>query len=117
MPWINVTCRKTLSEEHQDEAKAELAKILDDVLGKEESGLFITFNKAYGFYRAGQRNDDSAIFDVRYIGNFVLDKKREVTTRIANYFKELLGLDPEKVIVIFNEVSSENWGRHQGNYS
>ena len=116
MPWVNVNVNRTFSEEKQDQLKAELAKILYDVLEKEERGVVVTFNTVFGMYRAGERCDDAAALDVKYIGNFALEKKQEITRRVCKLFSESLGLDPKKIIVLFTEVLSENWGRREGNY-
>ena len=108
MPWINIFMPNSITGETQEKIKSELAKILFDVLGKEERGVYITFSKVEGFYRAGKPCTDGAILDIRYIGDFGLDKKKEITKRICDLLADELDIDPEKVIVPFSELQSEN---------
>jgi hypothetical protein len=54
MPWVNVIFGETVSRGEQDQIKSEIARILKDILGKEEQGLSVTFFKTDGFFRAGE---------------------------------------------------------------
>jgi phenylpyruvate tautomerase PptA (4-oxalocrotonate tautomerase family) len=117
MPWVNINLAKTITEEQQDTIKAELAKIFYEVLEKEEQrGFFVIFNHLFGFYRMGERCEDAAALDVKYIGMFALSKKQEVTRRVCQVFSDVLNFDPKKIIIVFTEVMSENWGRREGDY-
>jgi phenylpyruvate tautomerase PptA (4-oxalocrotonate tautomerase family) len=116
MPWVNVIFGKTVSREEQEQIKSEIARILRDVLGKEEQGLSVTFFTADGFYRAGEGSSDAAVIEVRYIGQFPLAKKQEITRRLCDLLVKLLKLAPLKIIVLFSEFASENWGRKAGDF-
>ena len=116
MPWVNAIFGKTVSREEQEQIKSETARILRDVLGKEEQGLSITFFTADGFYRAGEAGPDAAVVEVRYIGQFPLAKKQEITRRLCDLLVKLSKLAPLKIIVLFSEFASENWGRKAGDF-
>jgi phenylpyruvate tautomerase PptA (4-oxalocrotonate tautomerase family) len=100
----------------QEISRSEIARVLKDSLEKEEQGLSVTFFKTDGFFRAGEACSDAAVVEVRYIGQFSLVKKQEITRRICELFERLLKLDPLKVIVLFSEFPSENWGRKAGDF-
>jgi phenylpyruvate tautomerase PptA (4-oxalocrotonate tautomerase family) len=117
MPWINVTTGQILSAEQTDRVKAELAAIMLETLAKEERGLVVTFADPYAFYRAGEASSDGAVVDIRYIGSFPLEKKQEITRRISTFLASLAGYSVDKTIVLFDEMSSENWGRKGGDFS
>ena len=116
MPWVNAIFGKEVSKEEQDQIKSEIARILKDILGKEEQGLSVTFFKTDGFFRAGEACSDAAVVEVRYIGQFPLVKKQEITRCICELLERLLKLAPLKVIVLFSEFPSENWGRKAGDF-
>ena len=117
MPWVNAYLDRELSSKEQESVKNELAEILWDVLAKEERGIYVTFSSTAGVYRAGERCHDGAIINIKYIGNFSLAKKQEITRRICAFMSQHLALDPVNIIVPFDELVSENWGRREGNYS
>ena len=87
-----------------------------EVFGKEEQGLTVTFQAADGFFRAGEASSDSAVVEINYIGQFPLAKKQEVTRRLCDLLNRVLRLAAQKVIVLFSEFSSENWGRKAGDF-
>ena len=117
MPWIDLLTPQTVSYNTQEKIKSGLASILMEVIQKEERGLIVTFRGAQGFYHAGEASEKSAVVDVRYIGAFPPEKKREITKKICALLEKELKSDPEKIYVPFSELSSENWGRKGGNYS
>jgi phenylpyruvate tautomerase PptA (4-oxalocrotonate tautomerase family) len=116
MPWVNVNTGKSVSSEDQVSIKSGVAAILLETLDKQERGLNVTFVKTDAYYRAGESCDDAAAVDIRYIGAFALEKKREITRRVCKLLEDVLSVDPRKVIVLFSETDSQNWGRNQGEF-
>jgi phenylpyruvate tautomerase PptA (4-oxalocrotonate tautomerase family) len=117
MPWINITLSRPCALEKQERIKSELATILQDLMEKPEQGLTITFTAAFGFFRGGARREDAAVVDIKYIGEFPLPVKQQLTRRVAALLESALGLDPQKIIVLMTEAKSENWGRKAGDFS
>jgi len=117
MPWIDVHYSRKLSQDETRTLKSEFASILKSVFDKNEGGLNVTFSDVYAFYRGGEPTDAAIVLDVRYIGHFTLEQKREVTKRMAETASRLLHVDPQKAVVLFSEIESENWGRGAGDFS
>ena len=117
MPWVNIMTSFDFPQEKQEVIKREVAQALFDVIGKEERSIFVTFCQAFGFYRGGVSSPDSAIVELKYIGNFSLEQKQELTRRFCRVMEDNLKLDPQKIIMPVEELVSENWGRRAGNYS
>ncbi len=116
MPWVNAILAKGCSKEEQEKIKAEMAKILNEVLGKDERGLTVTFQVADGFFRAGQACLDGAVVEIKYIGQFPAAKKQDLARRTADLLNKVLGLSLQKISVPFSELSSENWGGKLGDF-
>jgi len=116
MPFMNVITETECTRAQMNTLKAGVAAILEEVLDKPERGVFVTFSHMDGFYRAGEYTDDSAILDLKYIGEFDLQVKQELTKKLCELFRDELGCDPEKIIVPITEKVSANWGRRFGNY-
>ena len=116
MPWVNVNTGKAVSEADQESIKSGVAAALLETLDKQERGLNVTFVKTDAYYRAGKSCDDAAAVDIRYIGTFALEKKQEITRRVCELLVDTLSLDPTKIIVLFTEMDSQNWGRNQGDF-
>ena len=116
MPYVNVVTEKKCLAAEQDRLKAGIAVVMHEVLGKDEKGLVIAFTGADGLFRSGEQATDGAVIDVRYIGGFDLVKKKQLTKKLCELMRDVLGCDPEKIIVPISEMASENWGRHFGNY-
>lgn len=116
MPWVNIVVSAPCSRETQNKIKTSLGKILAETMNKPEQGLTVTFTATFAFYRGGTACNDAVVVDMRYIGEFPLEVKREVTRRTAGLLAETLGVDPLKVSVLMSEVRSDNWGRKAGDY-
>ena len=116
MPYVSLITERKCSAAEQLKLKSGIADILAAVLDKEESGLVVTFPSVDGFFRAGEKSANAAVVEVRYIGQFSLDKKQELTRKLCELCRAILAADPEKVIVPITEMVSENWGRRAGNY-
>ncbi len=117
MPWCNIVVSKPVSPEDQQEIKAELGRALAETMDKPETGLAVTFVSTDGFFRGGAAVEDAAAVDLRYIGEFPLPVKQEVTRRVSGLLARVLGVDPMKIMLVMSEVKSENWGRRGGDFS
>ncbi|MHB0879206.1 MAG: hypothetical protein ACYC5O_24475 [Anaerolineae bacterium] len=117
MPWVNVMVGKQVSAQAQEQVKAGLARTMGELMDKQEAGLVVTFTEAVGFYRGGAASPDAAVVDARWIGQFPLSVKQDLTKQVAALLASALGADPMKVIVLMTELSSENWGRKAGDFS
>ncbi len=117
MPWVSVHTAAAVPAGTQETVKAEIGKILADELRKEEQGLFVTFQHVDGLYRAGARDAAAAVLEVRYIGRYDLAAKQQVTRRACRLLAASLDLDAQKIIVLFREMDSADWGRKGGEYS
>lgn len=116
MPWVNVNTGKAVSGANRETIVSGVATIMLETLKKQERGLNVTFVKTDAYFRAGKSCDDAAAVDIRYIGTFAIEKKQEITRRVCRLLETTLTLDPSKIVVLFSEMDSQNWGRNQGDF-
>ena len=117
MPWVNLVTAVPLSEKSQLEAKRVVAEVLKESIGREEKAVYVSFTTTNGFFWGGEPVKDVGIFDIRWIGQYDLDKKRSITRALTERLAGPLGLSPDRTRVIFTDKSSEDWGRNRGDYS
>lgn len=117
MPWVNITVSKPCEVQAQEQIKAGLATIMGKLMDKQEAGLVVSFTEAVGLYRGGVPSPDAAVVDARWIGQFPLAVKQNLTKQVAALLASALAIDPMKVIVLMTELSSGNWGRKAGDFS
>jgi len=117
MPWARIYLLHPVEAAQQEVIQREVGRILLEEMKKEVTKLLVTFHPILGLYRGGIPSEDAAGIELGYVGRFGLTEKQSVTRRICHYMGECLGLDPQKIYVVFQEVESANWGRREGNYS
>jgi hypothetical protein len=117
MPWVNLVTAVPLSEELQSQAKRVVAEVLKEAIGREEKAVYVSFTTTSGFYWGGEPVSDVGIFDIRWIGEYGLDRKKAITRALTERLAGPLGLNPDRMRAIFTEKSSEDWGRNRGDYS
>ena len=117
MPWVNLVTAVPLSEKSQTETKRVVAEVLKESIGREEKAVYVSFTTTYGFFWGGEPVKDVGIFDIRWIGTQTLEKKRLITRALTERLAGPLGLNPDRMRVVFTEKSSEDWGRNRGDYT
>jgi phenylpyruvate tautomerase PptA (4-oxalocrotonate tautomerase family) len=117
MPWVHIVTARKLSAEQQETLQTAVSGILEDLAGKKKQGVYISIARPEAFFWGGENRDDAAVFDVQWIGDFGLEMKKEGTRRICMEAATAVGLDPDRVRVLFTEKTSGDWGRNRGDYS
>jgi phenylpyruvate tautomerase PptA (4-oxalocrotonate tautomerase family) len=111
MPWINITTAASLGTDTRRTVAAELATVLHEIVGKDPAGVFVSFTTADEFYWGGERSVESAMFDVKWIGEFSEEQRNAIASRVLEAIVPAAGLATKKCRVIFTSKSSEDWGR------
>jgi phenylpyruvate tautomerase PptA (4-oxalocrotonate tautomerase family) len=117
MPWVNVVTTRALGDAERSTINAGVTAALVAHAGKQPQGVYVSFTRPDAFYWGQEQRDDSAIFEVRWIGEFSLDVKRTITRIVSTEIAPAVGLDPDRVRVLFTTFSTADWGRNRGDYS
>ena len=111
MPWINVTTAKSLDPTQRKSIADGVAKTLNLNIDKDPAGVFVSFVTADEFYWGGESRRDSAMFDIRWIGEFSSDQKKAIASDICGSLAPAVGFESTKTRVVFTSKVSDDWGR------
>ena len=111
MPWVNIVTGCSIPKDRRAETAEGISRTLNEVIGKDPAGVFVSFTRADDFYWGGSPRDDAAIFDLRWIGEFSADQKREISRRICGVIGPAAGLEAARTRVVFTSKAGEDWGR------
>jgi phenylpyruvate tautomerase PptA (4-oxalocrotonate tautomerase family) len=117
MPWVNVVTTRKLADAELEKLNAGITAALIEHADKQAPGVYVSVTRPEVFYWGQEKRDDSAIFDVRWIGEFSLEVKRQITRRFSTEIAPAIGLDPDRVRVLFTTFATADWGRSRGDYS
>ena len=117
MPWVNIITARKLTQTELGTVNTGITAALVAHAGKKPGDVFLTVARPETFLWGGERSDDAAIFEVRWLGDFSLQAKRAITRIVATEVAPAVGLAPDRVRVIFSTYPTADWGRNRGDYS
>jgi phenylpyruvate tautomerase PptA (4-oxalocrotonate tautomerase family) len=117
MPWVNVVTMRKLGDAELQKLNSGITAALVAHAGKQPQGVYVSVTRPEAFFWGQEKRDDSAIFEVRWIGEFGLEVKRTITRIVSTEIAPAVGLDPDRVRVLFSTFASADWGRSRGEYS
>ena len=117
MPWVNVLTTRKLAQSELGVINTGITAALVAHAGKRPVDVFLTVARPEAFLWGGEKSDNAAIFEVRWLGEFNLEAKRAITRVVATEIAPSVGLDPDRVRVIFATYATADWGRNRGDYS
>jgi phenylpyruvate tautomerase PptA (4-oxalocrotonate tautomerase family) len=83
MPWVNVVTMKKLGDAELQKLNAGVTAALVAHAGKQPQGVYLSVSRPEAFFWGQEKRDDSAIFEVRWIGEFGLEVKRTITLQLG----------------------------------
>lgn len=116
MPWVNIVTARKLTDEEVRTLNDGITRTLVEYAGKQPGGVFVSHTRPEVFLWGQEKRDDAAILEIRWIGVFTLDVKRAITRILTTEVAAAVGLDPDRVRVLFTTFATEDWGRNRGDY-
>ena len=114
MPFIDSKVSVSISEEQEQELKAELGKAIALIPGKSESWLMTGFCDEYHLYFRGDNSEPAAFIEVKVFGKENPAAFDALTARICEIFHEVLNIAPDHIYIKYEAVA--NWGWNGGNF-
>ena len=117
MPWVNVVTTRNLADAELQTLNTGITAALVEHAGKQPAGVFVSVTRPEVLFWGQEKRDDAAMFEVRWIGEFTLEVKRTITRILSTVVAPAIGLDPDRVRVLFTTFATADWGRNRGDFS
>lgn len=114
MPFINTKINTKLTKEQRDTLKTKLGQAITTIPGKSEAWLMVAFEENIPLYFKGSDEGTIAFIEVKVFGKASPSIFNTLTGKICSIYSEVLGMDPSKIYVKYEEV--ENWGWNGSNF-
>ena len=107
MPFINAKFSSTVSPEKETALKSALGEAIT-LLGKSERYLMVQISDNCRLYFGGENSAPIAFFDVSLLHSAPRASYEDLTAKLCEIAKDVMGVDGSNVYVKFEET--ENWG-------
>ncbi|MGQ9662310.1 MAG: phenylpyruvate tautomerase MIF-related protein [Kiritimatiellia bacterium] len=108
MPLVKLETSATLAEPQKKRLLDDLTAMVVEVTGKPKQYVMVTVQAA-AIAMAGH-SGPGAFVDVRGIGGLIPQVNRELSKRICETLKSVLGIPADRVYLTFTDVPATNWG-------
>lgn len=114
MPFISTVTTKTIDKETRELLKSELGKIIEDLPGKNERWLMLSFEDNIPMYFKGDDSSDTAYIEVKIFGSAPDSAYDKLTADICALYESKLGISADRIYVKYEEC--ERWGWNGSNF-
>ncbi|NLM51825.1 MAG: hypothetical protein GX197_03245 [Firmicutes bacterium] len=108
MPYIRLSVAKKIHPDDEQKLVDGLGVALSKIPGKEPQWTMVEVSDGLKMYFGGKRQDDMVFADVKYVGRFPYQKKKEFTREAFNVINAILGTPKDKICLTITEY--DNWG-------
>lgn len=108
MPLVKLETSATLAEPEKKQLLENLTAIVVEVTGKPKEYVMVTVQSAA--IALGGHSSTAAFVDIRGIGGLTPKVNRELSKRICETLKSVLGIPADRVYLTFTDVPATNWG-------
>jgi Uncharacterized protein, 4-oxalocrotonate tautomerase homolog len=108
MPYINSRITVKLSEQQEENLKSQMGKIIEEIPGKSEEWLMVSFDDNKTIYFRGKKMEKAAFVEVKIFGTTERQYKNKVTDLICSLYEKELNIPKDGIYIIFSEVN--DWG-------
>jgi len=109
MPYIKFEISKKIDSIQKEELKYRFAEILLKEGEKPEEYFMFSINENIDMWFRGKKSEVIYI-DLKYVGEFSLIQKDNITKQVCNMCSEITGIIQENIYITFQEIAGENWG-------
>lgn len=114
MPLLTLQTSVRLSNQDRYNLVGPLSKIVSECLGKPERYVMVAVSEAAMLMDGVDM--PTAYADISSIGGLSTEINRKLSERICLLLQDQLGISPDRVYLVFTNVSGENWGWDSGTF-
>lgn len=107
MPFIDARFSTPVDKAKEEVIKSRLGKTMS-LIGKSEAYLMVQIQGDCNLYFKGNKDDNSAFFEVKLLGKASKENYESVTKALCEIATEELAIPGDRIYVKFEEV--EYWG-------
>jgi len=108
MPYIRLSIAKKIHPADEQKLIDGLGAALSIIPGKDPQWTMVEVNDGLRMYFGGKKQEDMVFVDVKYVGKFQHQKKKEFTQEAFKVINAILGTPKDKICLVINEYT--NWG-------
>ena len=108
MPYINSKLTVKLSQQDKEHLKSQLGKIIEEIPGKSEEWLMLSFEDNETIYFRGNKMEKAAFIEVKIFGTAEREYKNKVNDLICTLYQSELDIPKDSIYITFSEV--KDWG-------
>lgn len=109
MPYINTKLSIPLDESKEVALKSALGRAIEAIPGKTEKWLMLDFEDNCRLWFAGDNSAPTAFVEVKIFGSASDGAYAALTSQITNILEEITGIDPARIYVKYDEISTWGW--------
>ncbi len=110
MPYVEVVTNAKLNTAAEVAIKTGLARLLNDIAGKDEQWLMVRIASQQEMFFKGSSDIHNAFVEIRYVGSFTTSVKQKLAQGIAELMNEAGKIPSDKLYVHFAGGSGADWG-------
>ncbi|MBR2715833.1 MAG: hypothetical protein IKB73_06495 [Ruminococcus sp.] len=107
MPFIDAKFSTPVTDAQEETIKRRLGEAIT-LIGKSEAYLMVQIQDNCKLYFKGNKDDNSAFFEVKLLGKSTKENYEKLTQRLCEIASDELSIPSNRVYVKFEEV--EYWG-------
>lgn len=114
MPYISTKTNVSISKEKEQELKVLLGKAIENIPGKTERWLMLSFEDNCRLWFRGNADEPIAYIEVKLFGKAQPSAYKAMTEAICDIVEGELNVPSSNIYVKYEEVST--WGWNGGNF-
>ncbi len=108
MPLLKLHTSVPVFKEKQDVLLSSLSSIIAEKIGKPTRYVMVAIEE--GPVMMSGKSGNAAFVDVRSIGGLTSEVNNAITKGVCRVLKEYLGIPPDRVYIVFSNITAGNWG-------
>lgn len=109
MPSIHTITSVNISNEQADQIKKRFGKAIEQIPGKSEGWLMVSFDDGCKMYFKGDGGDPCALVNVRIYGKANADAYNRLTGELTQILNEELAIPANRIFVTHQEIPFWGW--------
>lgn len=109
MPFISTKVNVKITKEKEEALKSGLGKAIEQIPGKSEHWLMLSFEDECRLWFQGNNQESIALVEVKVFGKATAESYEKATAAITDLLHTELDIKPSNIYVKYEEVAYWGW--------